>query len=271
MSDFLRNKFAHLWPPMTEILALVPANIYWKGRDGYYIGCNQQMADIFHMKGCDDVIGKSIYELMPESKQEMADQIHKADKAIMDEGKKRAYEEVGYDIEGTSATYLTTKIPIFDDEGAIVIGLLGVSIDITAKKELEKKENKKIKLPLSSAGAVFSVLLVEDDAIAEKVARLNLNEFHISLEVAKDGQSALTMIEKNHYDLILMDVGLPDTDGYTVVEKIRQSADSEVTIIGLSAHVDAEHQKRCNDVGMDAVYAKPLTRDMLRRILRIDD
>lgn len=239
-----------------EVFKLVPANIYWKGRDGYYIGCNDQMADNLNLSSPEAIQGKTIYDLVPDKA--AADEIHRIDKEIMISGEKRTFEEKGFDREGNPALFMTTKIPIFDDE-AEVIGMLGVSIDITHQKECKKTS---VKRELSD----YRVLLVEDDPMAEKVARLNLQSV-AHLDVANTGKDALSFIKDNQYDLVLMDVGLQDMDGYALTEQIRAQGFSDVTIIGLSAHIDAEHQARCQEAGMNAVYAKPLVPKMLKKIL----
>ncbi len=115
------------------------------------------------------------------------------------------------------------------------------------------------------------VLLVEDNHIAQKVARLNFEECACDVDLAETGKQALSSVQKNHYELILMDVGLADTNGYEVTKKVRElekTSNRRSTIIGLSAHIDDEHKKRCIKAGMDAVYVKPLTPSITRSILK---
>lgn len=106
------------------------------------------------------------------------------------------------------------------------------------------------------------VLVVEDNIIATKVARGVLEELNCQIDIAPDGKTALTLIEKNHYDLIFMDIGLPDGDGCDVTRRIRLKQwqrNPSVPIIGLTAHIDDEKKRHCLANGMNAIYTKPLT------------
>lgn len=116
--------------------------------------------------------------------------------------------------------------------------------------------------------AIPTVLVVENDAISEKVVVLNLQDLQVSFDVARDAKSALQLVAKNHYVLILMDAGLPDMSGYELTEAIRKITDESLSIVCLSAHGDEEHMRRCKEVGMDGVYVKPVTQPMLQEILR---
>ncbi len=89
-----------------------------------------------------------------------------------------------------------------------------------------------------------------------------LTKLHYQVEVAENGKIALALIDKNHYDLILMDIGLPDNDGGEITRRIRLKQwkrNPSVPIVGLTAHIDAENRRRCLEAGMNAIYTKPLT------------
>ena len=114
------------------------------------------------------------------------------------------------------------------------------------------------------------VLVVEDNTIAVIVAKNVLSALGCRTDVAPDGKTALEKIEKNHYDLILMDMGLPDGDGCEVTRRIRLKQwqkNPSVPIIGLTAHVESEKKQRCLANGMNAVFNKPLTPEKAAEIL----
>jgi len=115
-----------------------------------------------------------------------------------------------------------------------------------------------------------TVLLIEDTPIAQKVAQLNFEEYGCVLTICDSAKKALLALEKQHFDLIVVDVGLSDMDGYTLTKKLRQletAQDARFKIIGLSAHIDKQHMQRCHDAGMDIVYIKPLTPAVTREII----
>jgi two-component system, OmpR family, aerobic respiration control sensor histidine kinase ArcB len=114
------------------------------------------------------------------------------------------------------------------------------------------------------------VLVVEDNSIAAKIAQGILLNLNCQIDVAPDGKTALTLIEKNHYGLILMDIGLSDADGCDLTRLIRSKQwnnNSSIPIVGLTAHIDEENKQRCLEKGMNAIYIKPLTPEKASGIL----
>lgn len=114
------------------------------------------------------------------------------------------------------------------------------------------------------------VLVVEDNTIAAMVAKNLLEELGCHTDVASDGKTALEKIEKNYYDLILMDIGLADDDGCEVTRRIRLKQwqrNPSVSIIGLTAHVENDKKQLCLANGMNAVFHKPLTLEKATEIL----
>jgi CheY-like chemotaxis protein/two-component sensor histidine kinase/HPt (histidine-containing phosphotransfer) domain-containing protein len=106
------------------------------------------------------------------------------------------------------------------------------------------------------------VLVVEDNVIAQTVARALLSALSCHVDTASTGNEAIALYKKNHYDLILMDIGLGEgMDGYEVTHHIRNQHDKtdHTPIIALTAHAGDENKQRCIEAGMDAVLTKPLT------------
>ena len=104
------------------------------------------------------------------------------------------------------------------------------------------------------------VLLVEDGISAAMAAKLFLQRCQCTVDIAQDGAQALTKASENTYDLILMDIGLPDMEGTEVARQIRELADTEksqVPIVALTGHAgNPERCQQCLDVGMQQVLMK---------------
>ena len=117
---------------------------------------------------------------------------------------------------------------------------------------------------------MVNVLLVEDSVIAQKVARFALEAQSCKIDVVANGKDAMTAIENNHYDLVLMDIGLPDIDGLTVTETLRSSNSlgRVVPIVALTAHVDPHIRQDSLSVGMTDFIKKPLTKEMVGHLLK---
>lgn len=114
----------------------------------------------------------------------------------------------------------------------------------------------------SNTKALSHILVVEDNFIAQTVAKALLTSMDCQVDVAPSGADALTLCEQHHYDLIFMDIGLGDgLDGYEVTRFIRSKTKTtpHIPIIALTAHSADESKQRCIEAGMDAVLTKPLT------------
>ena len=135
---------------------------------------------------------------------------------------------------------------------------------------ITKKTNEVPELQEMPVTTGSRVLVVEDNPIAAKVAQGALLALNCQIDIAPDGKTALTLVEKNYYDLILMDIGLPDGDGCDVTRRIRLKqwqSNPSVPIVGLTAHTVEAKKKSCLENGMNAIYSKPLTPDKASEIL----
>ncbi len=125
---------------LRELLGLTRGNLYWKDANGVYQGANNHLAKIHHFKNRDEIIGKTDYDMLDAAE---AEKIRKTDQEIMKSGQELVLEESGFAIDGSFATYLTSKIPVKNENGE-AIGILGISIDISAQKEAEKKLQEEV-------------------------------------------------------------------------------------------------------------------------------
>lgn len=118
--------------------------------------------------------------------------------------------------------------------------------------------------------AKSTVLIVEDNTIAAMVAKIMLSSLDCNVEIASDGKKAVQLMEQNDFDLIFMDIGLPDIDGFEATRRMRLyglNKGVQVPIIALTAHLDEENKQFCLQAGMNAVLTKPLTKEISRDIL----
>ncbi len=120
--------------------------------------------------------------------------------------------------------------------------------------------------------ATASILIVEDNTLAAIAVRLALKPFNCATDVAKNGAQAVKKAQSESYDLILMDIGLPDFSGVEAVKRIRALADtqkSQVPIVALTGHAgDPEKQQECLNAGMQDVLSKPVQPLALESILQ---
>jgi CheY-like chemotaxis protein len=113
------------------------------------------------------------------------------------------------------------------------------------------------------------VLVVEDILIAQKIAKLTLLGLGCTVHIAETGMKGLQMAEQNRYQLILMDLGLPDISGIELTRLIRNSKkiNYHVPIIALTATIHEDDRQLCLEAGMDDFIVKPLTSDKEQTII----
>lgn len=115
------------------------------------------------------------------------------------------------------------------------------------------------------------ILLAEDNLINQKVAVANLKKFGHMVDIAKNGLEAVEMVRKNYYDLILMDIQMPEMDGYEATTIIREEEAEKGThtpIIAMTANSFEADRERCLAIGMDDYISKPFRINDLVSILK---
>lgn len=114
-----------------------------------------------------------------------------------------------------------------------------------------------------------TILLVEDNDVNQKVAQRMLQHFGIRCDVAVDGRQAINLSDSRRYDLILMDLQMPNVDGYEATSVIRngQSSNVKTPIIALTANAFSDVKGQCLKVGMDDFLAKPYKKESLHDLL----
>ena len=104
------------------------------------------------------------------------------------------------------------------------------------------------------------LLLAEDNSVNQKVASLMLQRLGCHADLAANGFEVVDALSRQHYDIILMDVQMPEMNGLEATEKIRREfpVEKQPFIIALSAGITAEEQALCQSSGMNAFVAKPI-------------
>jgi signal transduction histidine kinase/ActR/RegA family two-component response regulator len=113
----------------------------------------------------------------------------------------------------------------------------------------------------------LKILLAEDNLVNQKVAIFTLKKLGYIADIANNGLEVLAMLENQFYDIILMDMQMPEMDGVTATKIIRQSSQNQPYIIALTANaLEADHQL-CLDAGMNKFMTKPIVIEEISRVL----
>lgn len=110
------------------------------------------------------------------------------------------------------------------------------------------------------------VLVAEDNKDIRFIICTMLNRIGLNTEEVTNGKQAIASVMSNHYDLILMDMNMPEMDGITATELLREQG-MTTPIIGITANVDSDETKRYWDAGIDDYILKPLDIDSFYKTL----
>jgi PAS domain S-box-containing protein len=176
---------------------------------------------------------------------------------------------------GTSRLYGGTGLGL-----AIVKQLIepqGGSISVTSKVNegstfsfvlsfLKTKAEAEIELEmvaLDNELTDIKVLVVEDIALNQLLMRTLLDDFGFECNIAGNGKIAIEKMQAKKYDLILMDLQMPEMNGFEATEYIRNTMNSDIPIIALTADVTTVDLAKCKAVGMNDYIAKPVDERLL--------
>ena len=109
----------------------------------------------------------------------------------------------------------------------------------------------------------IKVLVVEDIALNQLLMKTLLDEFEFGCDIASNGKIAIEKLQKNSFDIILMDLQMPEMNGFEATEYIRNTMHSTIPIIALTADVTTVDLAKCKSVGMNDYIAKPVDEKVL--------
>jgi len=121
--------------------------------------------------------------------------------------------------------------------------------------------------PQSNSRINIRILLAEDNAVNRKVMLQMLRKLGYRADVAADGLEVIKALSRQHYDLVLMDIQMPEVDGLEATRQIRERWQKGPVIVALTAYALEGDRERCLEAGMDGYIAKPVKMDDLRDAL----
>lgn len=116
----------------------------------------------------------------------------------------------------------------------------------------------------------MNVLLVEDNDISIKLMKIILQQFELTPDIAKDAVSAMDLYFANCYDIVFLDIGLPDIDGIAVAKIMlayNKYKHTKSDIYALTAHTNNECKQACLACGMTGFIAKPIEIAVIQKIV----
>jgi len=109
----------------------------------------------------------------------------------------------------------------------------------------------------------MKILVVEDMPLNQLLMKTLLDDFGFECDITANGRLALKKLKENTYDIILMDLQMPEMNGFEATQYIRNTMNSKIPIIALTADVTTVDLAKCKTVGMDDYIAKPIDEQLL--------
>ncbi|HOK50465.1 MAG TPA: response regulator [Bacteroidales bacterium] len=129
-----------------------------------------------------------------------------------------------------------------------------------------KLEDEIAKFKVQQLRPNLKILVAEDNPINQKVAFTLFKNIGYEVDFAKNGLEVLDMLKKQHYDIIFMDIMMPEMDGIQATLEIRKSG-SRIPIIAMTANISKDESREALNDGMDDYVTKPVRIDTVKKIL----
>jgi CheY-like chemotaxis protein len=247
------------------VLGHVDAAIWLQDRDRRYRYVNAKMAAFCGLPAA-QVVGRRDRDVLPPAQ---ADALWESDRVVLALGEKRAARDAVAGLDGVVRSLWRVTVPVGGAAGVEPDAVLCVATDAddvpVPQAGVPAWPEPRAPRPLA-AGALdgVTVLLVEDDAFHQLVARELLEDAGAQVVGVDDGADALARLAQQRVDCVLMDLHMPDMDGYEATRRIRLAPNlAGLKVIALTANADSEEQARCAAAGMDGFVAKPAAPDAL--------
>jgi CheY-like chemotaxis protein len=111
------------------------------------------------------------------------------------------------------------------------------------------------------------ILIVEDNLLNQKLVRFMLKNWGFKCDISSNGKLAIKNLEENKYDLILMDIEMPEMNGYVTSQYIRNNLNLTTPIIATTAHVSRKEKEKCVNFGMTDYISKPIKGEELNSLI----
>ncbi|MBF0398789.1 MAG: response regulator [Desulfobacterales bacterium] len=146
---------------------------------------------------------------------------------------------------------------------------LDYSLSVIIKKDIEI-ENPQLIMPIEKKEKL-KILLVEDNELNQMIFLKVLEKYYFKADAAENGKIAVQMLETNSYDIIFMDIEMPELNGYETASVIRDAnskvINHNIPIIALTAHGGKEELEKCIMHGMNDCISKPIKTEKLLEML----
>lgn len=140
-------------------------------------------------------------------------------------------------------------------------------IDFTKHTPLEKNIRPQLQVDLPTPLQNKSILIVDDSEDNLEIIKLVLNSYGGEVDIAPNGYEALRRVKQKKYDVILMDIQMPELDGFQLLDELKKRENS-IPVVALTANVLPEDKLKTRDAGFHAHVSKPIDFNQLVMVLK---
>lgn len=163
---------------------------------------------------------------------------------------------------------MTGQFTLYEDS---IVTFINQQFSLLAEKRSAVKADNMILPPNGLQAEVksdsYKILLAEDNRVNQQLMVRMLKRLGYETVVAENGRKAISLWKSDKIDLILMDIQMPEMDGYQATREIRKLATDHIPIIALTANAMKGDRDRCLEAGMDEYITKPVDKKVLSRML----
>jgi len=155
------------------------------------------------------------------------------------------------------------EISVKSEEGKGTIFQLFIPYTISGEQQNPFVPSLSFDAPATGA----HLLVVDDNAMNRDLMKHLLKSRGLSFSIVSNGREAIDQLRHNKYDMVLMDIQMPEMDGYTATREIRETLGLDIPVIAMTAHAMAGERERCLSCGMNEYLSKPVREQELFRMI----
>ena len=142
-----------------------------------------------------------------------------------------------------------------------------IVIPYTIAANAPAKNNMTPQIPFEPPPDGIKILVVEDNEINQNLIRHLFTNRGLSFDISSNGKEAIDRLQQHSYNIILMDIQMPEMDGYTAVQVIRQTLKLDTPVIAMTAHAMPGEREKCLSYGMNEYISKPIKEEQLLQLM----
>jgi PAS domain S-box-containing protein len=264
MVNILLDKFS-------AIFNSIPAMVWIKDLEGKVVTANKN-AQMFVGKSMEEILSADYHKVFTSSLGLPRDD----DTQIIASGKSAVTEIViGIDADGGIKKLSIDRAPYINEAGNVVgiivyarqIGDYQAGVNGSEADSLQASGSDRTAESTDTKCKVKRILIAENDPLNQMLMNLNLAQFGFDVTIVADGQEAIDKTACQEFDLIFMDIRMPNVNGYDATERIKKDGIT-TPIVAMTADLIDNGEQKCLDAGCDAFLSKPIIRKELQRILK---